>query len=59
MIDLKKINNEVFYSKNKVEFINSNHINFLKKNVKFAKRKRARICMHKNDKSKIECLAAS
>jgi len=53
MIDLKKINNEVFYSKNKVEFINSNHINFLKKNVKFARRKRARICMHKNDKSKL------
>ena len=53
MISLKKKNNEVFYCKNKVEFINYKHINFLKKKVEFSKRKRARICMHNNDNSKL------
>lgn len=53
MIIFKKKNSEIFYSKKKIEFINYKHINFLKKNVKFAKRKRARICMHNNDKSKL------
>ena len=53
MINLKKKNNEIFYSKKKVDFINQKHINFLKKKVKFTKRKRARICMHKNDNSRL------
>ena len=53
MINLKKKNNEIFYSKNSIEFINYKHINFLKKNLKFAKRKRARICLHNSDKSKL------
>lgn len=53
MISLKKKNSEIFYSKKKVEFINHKHINFLKRIVKFTKRKRARICMHNNDKSKL------
>ena len=53
MNNLKKKNNEVYYSKNSIEFINNKHINFLKKKVKFTKRKRARICMHKNEKEKL------
>ena len=53
MKNLKKINNEVFYTKKDIEFINQKHISFLKKRVKNTKRKRARICMHKNEKSKL------
>ena len=48
MIDLKKKNREIYFSKNKISFITNNHINFLKKKVKFTKNKRIRICTHKN-----------
>ena len=54
MINLKKKNNGIFYSKKNIEFINYKHINFLKKKVKFVKNKRARICLHNNDKSKLQ-----
>ena len=54
MINLKKKKNGIFYSKKNIEFINYKHINFLKKNVKFVKNKRARICLHNNDKSKLQ-----
>jgi cupin fold WbuC family metalloprotein len=53
MILVKKKNSEVFYLKKKIEFINHQHINFLKKKVKVAKRKRARICMHTNLSNKL------
>ena len=53
MISIKKINNEVFFLKERNGFINQKHINFLKKKVNFTKRKRARICLHKNLKDRL------
>jgi len=49
MINLKRKNSEVYYTKSNLEFVNYNHINFLKKKIKFSKRKRARICLHKDN----------
>ena len=53
MKSLKKINKEDYYVKKGIEFISQKHISFLKKRVKFTKRKRVRICLHKNQKSKL------
>ena len=51
MHNLKKINNEVYFTNNKeLNFINKIHIKFLKSKVKKAKKKRARICLHKSIK---------
>ena len=54
MKNLKKINSEVFYTKSsEISFINKSYINFLKKKVLQTKSKRARICLHKNEKDKL------
>ena len=54
MIYLKKKNEEVFYYKSKnYSFISNKHINFLKSRVYKTKKKRARICLHKNVKDKL------
>jgi len=54
MIHLKKKNEEVFYYKSKdYSFINNKYINFLKSRVSKTKKKRVRICLHKNIKDKL------
>lgn len=54
MKNLKKINSEVFYTKSSMtSFINKSYINFLKKKVLQTKSKRARICLHKNEKDRL------
>ena len=54
MHSLKKINNEVYFTNNKeLNFINKSHIKFLKSKFKKAKKKRARICLHKSIKDKL------
>lgn len=54
MKNLKKINNEVFYTKsNEISFINNSYIKFLKKKVLNTKKRRARICLHKNEKDRL------
>ncbi len=54
MHNLKKINNEVYFTNNKeLNFINKSHIEFLKSKVKKTKKKRARICLHKSIKDNL------
>ena len=53
MISVKKKNNEVFYLKKKLEFINQDYIKFLKLKVQNTKRKRARICLHTKQSEKL------
>ena len=54
MKNLKKINSEVFYTKSsEISFIDKNYIKFLKKKVHETKNKRARICLHKNEKDRL------
>ena len=54
MRNLKKISNEVYFTNDKeLNFINKSHIEFLKSKVKKTKKKRARICLHKDIKDNL------
>ena len=47
MTQFKKINNEVFYTQNTITQINQEDISFLKDNIKYADKKRIRLCTHR------------
>ena len=54
MKNFKKINSNIFYTKSsEISFIDKNYIKFLKKKVHETKNKRARICLHKNEKDRL------
>ena len=53
MNKFKKINDEVFYTKNEITSINYQDINFLKSNANKNSKKRIRICTHSDDHDKL------
>lgn len=54
MNNLKKINDEVFYTDAKITSINQEDIDFLKLNANKNKNKRIRICTHANDQDNLQ-----
>lgn len=54
MTQFKKINNEVFYTKNTITQINEEDISFLKTNIKNTEKKRIRLCAHLNEQDNLQ-----
>ena len=54
MIQFKKINNEVFYTKKKISQIKDSDIAFLKDNIKNTEKKRIRLCTHMNKQDDLQ-----
>ena len=50
---IKKINNEIFYSNQKLPILSKNLINFLVKRALKNKSQKSRLCTHKNEKDKL------
>ena len=53
MNKFKKINDEVFYTKDEITSINQQDIDFLKSNANKNNKKRIRICTHSDDQDKL------
>jgi len=54
MTQFKKINNEVFYTKNTITQINEKDISFLKTNIKNTEKRRIRLCTHLNEQDSLQ-----